>query len=72
MSLVKIMDDFETAIGASADDSINLIARRFALAQSRCGVEAALTALATVYVIAEQRRRYLEADRARGHGEEVS
>ena len=60
-SMVEVMDGFETAVGSSSIDSIALISRRFALAQSSLGPENAIKALATVYVIAEQRRRYLEA-----------
>lgn len=61
MNLVQVMDKFENAVGDSARDSIEKIKREFALAQSKAGWDVALNALAAVFVIAEQRRRAIEA-----------
>jgi hypothetical protein len=65
--LIDLMNEFETAIGGSAADSVALLARRFALAQTKTSAAAAIEALATVYVIAETRRRSLEAELFRQH-----
>jgi hypothetical protein len=60
--LIDLMNEFEMDLGASAEDSVHRIARRFARAQTRFGATAAIEALATTYVISETRRRHLEAE----------
>lgn len=60
-TMVEVMDGFDAAVGDSARDSIEKIKRLFALAQTELGWDAALEALAMTLIIAEQRRRALEA-----------
>lgn len=61
-SLTEMINDFENCITSSVIDSIVAIERKFTLSQTRYGNSEAMKALATAYIIAESRRRFLEAE----------
>lgn len=61
-SSTELINDFENCITSSVIDSIAAIERKFALTQTRCGYHDAMKALATAFIIAENRRRFLEAE----------
>ena len=61
--VVEVMDLFERALLADAPkDAAHNIAREFALAQTRFGNEMAIHALAMCLIIADSRRRSLQAE----------
>ncbi|MDD8639018.1 hypothetical protein LAX15_08195 [Escherichia coli] len=60
-SSTEVITEFENCIADSAIDSVAAIERRFAAAQTRYGHDAAVKGLAMAFVIAENRRRFIEA-----------
>ncbi len=63
-SSTEVINEFENCIADSAIDSVTAIERRFAVVQTRYGHEAAIKGLAMAFVIAENRRRFIEAQMA--------
>ncbi|PHI31182.1 Uncharacterised protein [Budvicia aquatica] len=64
-SKVELINSFDHCITASVTDSISDIARQFALAQTKYGWDQAIEGLAMAFVIAENRRRFLETELAK-------